>query len=286
MEWDDLRYVLAIARDRTLCSAAQRLGVSHTTVGRRLKAIEESLGVRLFDRTPDGLIPTPAGQDITEVAEEVEADILELEARVLGQDEQLSGALRVSTMDTIFNRFHGAFSSFTKRYPSVDLTVMAGDREVSLTRREADVVLRMTNSPPEYLVGRKLRDVPFGVYASVELAEQVGKDAPLSAYPWLGWDERLGYRWFDAWLAQHAPGAKISLSVDFSAMHLRESIAASLGVNFLALFDGDADPRLVRIADVSSMFTRELWLLTLPALRNTSRVRAFMDHMSEQLTSR
>jgi DNA-binding transcriptional LysR family regulator len=286
MEWDDLRYVLAIARDHTLSSAAQRLGVSHTTVGRRLKAIEESLGVRLFDRTPDGLVPTPAGQDIAEVAEEVEANVLTLEARVLGQDEQLSGSLRVSTMDTIFNRFHEAFSSFTTRYPSVELTVMAGDREVSLTRREADVVLRMTTSPPEYLVGKKLRDVPFGVYASKELAQKIGEDAPLLAYPWLGWDERLGYRWFDAWIAHNAPGAKISVRVDFSAMHLRESIAAGLGVNFLARFDGDADPRLVRVADVSEMFTRELWLLTLPALRNTSRVRAFMDHMSEQLTSR
>ena len=89
MDWDDLRYVLAIARQGNLSRAASCLGVTRTTVGRRLRAIESGLGVRLFDRTPEGFSPTAAGQDMCEVADEMEADVLSLEGRVLGRDVQL-----------------------------------------------------------------------------------------------------------------------------------------------------------------------------------------------------
>lgn len=149
MDWDDLRYVLAISRDRTLSRAAISLGASHTTVGRRVRALELKLGVRLFDQTPDGFMPTAAGQDIADVAERMEGDVLSLEGRVLGRDARLQGRLRVATMDILFRRYHDAFSSFMVRYPSVELTVTSSDNEVSLTRREADVALRMTSSPPE-----------------------------------------------------------------------------------------------------------------------------------------
>src|SRR5689334_14747142 len=112
MDWDDLRYVLAISRDRTLSRAAVSLGASHTTVGRRVRALELKLGVRLFDQTPDGFMPTAAGQDIAEVAERMEGDMLSLEGRVLGRDARLQGRLRVATMDILFRRYHAAFSSF------------------------------------------------------------------------------------------------------------------------------------------------------------------------------
>src|SRR5687767_7449391 len=118
VDWDDLRYVLAVSRDRTLSRAAASLGASHTTVGRRLRSIEESLGVRLFDATPDGFMPTAAGLDIAEVAERMEGELLSLEGRVLGRDARLHGALRVATMDILFRRHHRAFSSFLERYPS------------------------------------------------------------------------------------------------------------------------------------------------------------------------
>src|SRR5688572_19421908 len=101
MDWNELRYVLAIARDRTLLRAAATLGVAHTTIGRRLKTLEDQLGVRLFDRTPEGLIPTAAGRDLAAVAEHVEGEVLSAEGRVLGRDAKLRGTLRVSTVDTL-----------------------------------------------------------------------------------------------------------------------------------------------------------------------------------------
>lgn len=283
MDWDDLRITLAVARGLTLSAAAAKLGVSHTTVGRRLRAMEERLGVRLFDATPEGFKPTPAGLDAVAVAEGVEAEILSLEGRVLGRDARLTGSLRVATMDLLFRLHRPTFSSFIERYPSVALTVSASDEEVSLTRREADVALRLTNAPPENLVGRRVGPVPFAVYASRALVARVGEDAPLGAFPWIHWDERLNARWFDGWLERFAPGARVTLRLDVSNAAMHEVIAAGVGAQFLACAEGDADPSLVRIGPAESGAARDLWLLTLPELRSTPRVRAFMDHVLESL---
>jgi DNA-binding transcriptional LysR family regulator len=287
MDWDDLRFVLALSRHGTLSLAAESLGVSHTTVGRRLRGIEEKLAVRVFDRTPDAFVLTAAGQDVADVAERLEAEVMSLEGRVLGRDTELHGALRVATLDLVFRRHTELFSSFLTRYPSVALTLTSSDDEVSLTRREADVVVRMTNTPPDYLVGRKVGRVDFAVYGQKALVERVGADAPYDAFPWIAWDERLhAMRWLDAWLAQNAPSARVVLRVGFSSLLMHQAIAAGLGVHFLACFDGDADPELQRIGPVASDYSRGLWLLTLPDLRSNSRVQAFMEHADQHFRAR
>lgn len=283
VHWDDLRYALGLARAGTLSAAAESLGVSHTTVGRRLRALEERLGVRLFDATPEGFTPTEAGRDLVAVAERMESDALALEARVHGRDARLTGALRVSAMELVFRAFRGAFADFAARYPSVALTVTTTDDEVSLARREADVVLRLNNRPPEQLVGRRVGSMQFAPYAARALVAAVGEGAPLGAFPWIHWDERLGYDWLDAWLAEHAPGARIALRVDVSAAAMHELIAEGLGVQFLACVEGDADASLVRVGPLDPFARRDLWVLTLPELRDTPRVRAFTDHMAERL---
>lgn len=283
VQWDDLRFALAIARTGTLSAAAESLSVSHTTVSRRLRAMEEQLGARLFDATPEGFRPTAAGTDLVAVAERVEAETLALAGRVLGRDERLTGALRVSAMELVFRAFRGAFFSFMARYPSVALTVTTSDDEVSLSRREADVVLRLNNRPPETLVGRKLGSMQFDVYAARSLVARVGEGAPLGSYPWIHWDERLNMGWLDTWLAQHAPGARIALRVDVSAAAMHELVASGVGVQFLACVEGDADPSLVRIGPADPFARRDLWILTLPELRDTPRIKAFTDHVAEHL---
>lgn len=283
VDWDDLRYVLAIARAGTLSRAAERLKATHTTVGRRLKLLEQTLAVRLFDLTPRGYVATSAGREVVDAAERVEAEMLALEARVLGQDAQLEGKLRVSTLDMLFRNYQAAFVSFCERYPRIELTVTTTDAEVSLLRREADVVFRMTNSPPEYAIGKRIADVPFSLYASRTLVERLGEGASLAAYPFLHWDERLDPQWLDQWIAEHAPGARIALRVDTSMTLVRELVRAGVGVHFLARLEGDADPSLVRLRDADASFNRGLWLLTLKELRMTSRVRAFMDHMQSEV---
>lgn len=282
-EWDDLRYALALARHRRLSAAARALGATHTTVARRVQALEANLGVRLFDAVGDGYTPTALGLHVVEAAERTEAELLALEALVLGGDARLAGPLRVSTMDLLFRRYQSVFTSFLTRYPAVELTVISTDQESSLIRREADIALRLSNQPPEQLVGRKIDRVEFAVYASRALVDRVGAEAPLSAYPWLHWDERLEARWLEGWLAEHAPGAKIALRIDLSTLAIREAISAGLGAHFYAVVEGDAEPGWVRLTEVQPNFTRDVWLLTLPGLRTSSRVRAFLDHFGEQL---
>jgi DNA-binding transcriptional LysR family regulator len=214
MEWDDLEIVLAVHRGGTLVRAAEALGVAHTTVGRRLARVEDRLGVRLFDRTPGGLVPTPSGEDVAMTAERVEEEVQAMRNRVLGRDAHLSGPLRVSTVDVILACFGDAIASFVAKYPDVDLTLSLSRETVSLIRREADVAVRASNEPPETLVGRRIGAMQFGVYAARSLIERVGEDAPLGAYPWIGWGGGPNVEWFQGWLAAHAPGARRVLYLD------------------------------------------------------------------------
>jgi len=282
MDWNDLRYLLAAHRARTLVGAAAALGVTHTTVGRRLRAFEDRLGVRLVDRTPDGLYVTPAGQDLVTVAERLEGEVLAAEGRVMGRDTQLSGPLRVSVFDYSFWGFHDAFASFLLRYPNVELTITATLNPVSLIRREADVALRLSNSPTETLIGRQVGEIAYAVYASEALVEATGADATYADYPWIGLDERFqDGQWLDGWLAENAPGAAISVRLDENAILPRQAIQAGMGIFFMPCFEGDAAPGLRRLGPIH--FHRTLWLLTLPELRHTNRVRAFLDHMVDAL---
>lgn len=282
VDWDDLRYVLAVSRDQSLSRAATSLGVTRTTVGRRIRMFEERLGVRLFDRTPDGFTPTVAGQDISVVAERMEVDVLSLESRVLGRDAQLSGALRVSTLDFLFAAHCKAFSTFSDAHPSIELTVNVKDEAVSLVRREADVALRITNNPPEGLVGRKVARMRFAVYGSRELVERIGPDAEYADYPWLGWDDRIKSE-LDGWMRRHAPGARVVLRTDGNPMVIKRAIEGGIGVHPFSIVEAEAQPGLVRIGPIIEEFSRDLWLLTLPDLRTNVRVRAFMDHMDSAM---
>lgn len=280
MSWDDLRYLLAVARKGTLTGAGDDLCVTHTTVGRRLRAMERELDVRLFDRTPDGLVPTAAGQELLAAAQQMEAEALAARHRIMGRDGELRGPLRVSVFDFLLWKCAAAIERFVRRYPGVELTVTASLDAVSLSRRDADVAIRLTDAPPEALLGRRVGEIGFAAYASESLVERVGADAPYAAYPWIGWDERLD-GWFDAWLAEHAPGARIAVRIDENSLLRRQAVCAGIGAFFLPCYEGDAIPQLRRLGPVH--FTREVWLLTLPELRRTRRVRAFIEHMAQEL---
>lgn len=285
MEWDDLRYVLALKRAGNLTGAASSLGVTRTTVGRRLQDAEERLGVRLFDRTPDGFVATSAGEEIAETAARFEGEILLAEGRIRGRDAELSGGLRVSTLDFIFHSFADVFKAFAARYPGIQLTVDITPENVSLSRREADVALRLGNTPNEGLIGRRVGKVHFQAYAARALVESLGPGATLSDYPWVHWDERSDTQWLDRWLDRHAPGAKIAIRAT-EYMAVRRAILSGFGTHFMPCCDGDSEPSLVALNARLTEEARDLWVLTLPDLRQNSRIRAFMDHCYDAFASR
>jgi len=280
MDWDDLRYVLAVWRAGNLSAAGEALGVARTTVGRRLRAMESGLGVRLFDATPDGFVPTAAGEEFAQTALDVEAQILRTRGRLLGQDTELEGRVRISTLGFVYDGFLDVFTEFMERYPRIDLTICVTTRQVSLLRREADVALRLNNTPPERLIGRRLGTMEFGPYAHRDLVRRLGDDPHLGAFPWIDEDERSPTPWLQQWLNVHAPGARITLRTD-DYFATRRSILAGLGAGFLPCFEAQAYPELALVGPRLDGEKRGLWALTLPELRRNSRVRALMEHLHD-----
>lgn len=277
MQWDDLKFVLAISRAQTLTGAGRELGVVRTTVGRRLRAFEQALGVRLFDETPDGLIATPAGEELVDAAAQIEAQVLTLESKLAGRDAQLRGSLRVSTVDFLYECFSPAFGSFMDAYPGVELSVHSTDEAVSLRRREADIVVRLSDAPPDSLVGRRLGKLAFGIYAAPELVERVGEDASPSDFPWLRFDARDDGRGLDPWYARYAKHAPRAMGFD-SYNLMRHAVCSGVGVHFLPRLDAARFEQLVCLGPDQDPPLRSLWALTLPELRTNSRVRAFLEH--------
>lgn len=280
MDWDELRYVLALRRGGTLSAAASELGVARTTVGRRLDTLEAALNVRLFERTPDGLVETPAGRDLADVAALIEGEVLAAQGRVAGRDADLRGSLRVATVDFLFRVFAGVFADFTERFEGVELSVDASDDVVSLRRREADVALRLGNAPKEQLIGRRLGSISLAVYASRRLVDRIGLDAPLRDFPWVKPDAEDPA--LDAWLDAHAPGYRVALRGNGYEV-ARSAVSAGIGVCVLPRLDADRDASLVRLPGVGTAHRVELWVLTLPELRSNSRVQAFMQHAFDNI---
>lgn len=282
LRWDDLAVLLAIGREGTLSGAAKHLLVNHTTVSRRLAAAEAAMQTRLFDRTPSGYVATSAGEQVLAVATRVEEQIQSLDRAVLGQDTQLSGPLRVTTVDILATLHADAFRTFTERYPKVELELSVDNRARSLSKREADVALRLTNRPPEHLFGRRLGRFEFAVYGARKLVEDLGPKADLGDYPWMGWDEASGATMTAAWMRKHVPDASVVCRVD-SVLVMLEMVKRGAGIQFLACALGDREPDLVRLRDVEANFGMDLWLLTHPDLKGTARVRALMEHLGETL---
>src|SRR5258706_11350848 len=155
--WDDLRYLLAIARNRSLAGAARALAVNHSTVFRRLNAFERELGVRLFERLPEGYVPTVEGEEIRRQAEAIEASMHALERTVAGRDYRLSGEIRMTTAPSLASDYvAGYLAEFRQRYPEIRVEIAVGDHDFDLARREADIALRATLRLPEFLVGRRV----------------------------------------------------------------------------------------------------------------------------------
>ncbi len=280
MLWDDLRYILAVARHGTLSEGAKALRVNVTTVSRRLRAMEEEAGSALFEKLKHGAVLTAAGEEMVAVAEQVERLTNDLDARVKGLDTKLEGTIRVTSTDLLLRHFLPDFGAFQRLYPDVQLELTSRDSVSNLTQREADVAIRITPSPPEHLVGRKYADVMFAVFGSDALVARVGRDAPYAAFPWLAWDLSAS-RHVDEVIAKHASGAEIVTRVGQMSVMV-DAVAAGLGICLLPCVVADSNPALVRVGDYREPGA-SVWVLTHPSLRGSARVRGFTAFVGEFL---
>ena len=278
--WDDLRIFLAVARAGSLSGAARGLGVNHSTVFRRIGAFEEMLGVRLFERVPSGYLLTPAGEEMRDAALRVEEEVTAIGRKVRGQDLRLSGSLRITTIDMLaLWLLPRHLTRFRQDYPGIELEVSVSNAALSLTRREADIALRIGNRPPENLVGRRVGRLVFAVYAARHYRER-RLEKELESHDWIGFDSEHAAlaRRFAEFLPEVQPAYRVNSVAAAVA-------AATTGMGLAPLPCGIADrePTLERLCDLPDSFTLDLWLLTHEDLRRTARIRAFMDFMAEAL---
>ncbi|WP_126452906.1 LysR family transcriptional regulator [Sulfuriflexus mobilis] len=282
LEWNDLRFVLAVCRQGTLSGAARELGVNHSTVFRRIGAIEEKVAMRLFERLPTGYVMTEASEAMLKSAEIIEAEMFNLSRKLVGGDTRLSGALHVTAPDALaIEILLPHIVSFCRTYPGIELNLSVENSFLDLSLREADVAIRSTTTPPETAVGRRLCNLGATIYgASQYLDDHSG--ATLEEYAWLMPQKNQG--WFSAnqWLAQHHPEASVVFRSN-TLLALFEAVKQGLGVAPLPFFLADPEVGLKRVLAPPKEFTSELWLLTHPDLRRTARVRAFVEFLREAI---
>lgn len=282
MDWNGLRVFLAVARRGSLRGASQALDVSHSTISRRLAALESELGCRLFDGTPDGYRPTAAGLRILALAEQVEDGIYGIERLVTGGDDRIAGRIRLTTPLPMFTHFLAPhLARFAEAHPEIELDIDTDASVLDLDRREADLairILRQHSQPPDNLVGRRLGFLHGATYATeAYLAAHDPRD-PESGATWLGWEERTPH---PAWVRESdlpEMPARHSVS-DVSAQVA--AVRGGMGIGRLPMMLAECEPDLVRVPGTQAVAGYEVWMLSHPDLRDTARLGLLKQFLLE-----
>ncbi len=288
-DWNDLRYVLAIARARGLARAAEELAVNSSTVFRRLNALERQLGVKLFERLPGGYLPTEAGERLLGAAERIEAEAIALDRELAGRDTRLSGQLRVTASETLaFRVLTEEIAGFRARHPGIVVELGVDNRQLDLSRREADVALRATRPGQGDLFGRKLADLAWALYGSAGYLDRSGPpptQGALAGHAVIGWQVGGVPLKAAAWLAAAVPESAVVYRTN-SLINQMVAARAGLGLAVLPCYLADPEPALRRVLPPLPELTTELWMITHKALKGTARVRAFMEVVGEGICRR
>jgi DNA-binding transcriptional LysR family regulator len=282
LAWDDLLYVLAVGRAGSLSGAARSLRVNHATVYRRIGRIEEQLAVRLFHRQRDGYAPTPAGEAIIALSEEMDERVVELERRLAGEDLRPSGSIRVTTPETLIGTLMPMLARFRREYPEIDVELATGNQMLNLSRRDADVAIRPTMRPDLMLVGRKLAVLAFAVYGSREYVASIGGPDLARARRWVGFDEALSHLSAYSWLRENVAAETIGFrSTSFLA--IVEAVAQGFGMGVLPCYLAEGRAELVRCSEPLTSVATDLWLLVHDDIRHAARIRAFVDFIVPEI---
>jgi len=277
LNWNDLRHFLALSRNRTVSGAGKALGVKHTTVARRIQALEEGLSTRLFDRLPDGYALTQAGENLYQHALAMEEQAQAIDRQIFGLDTQLYGDLTLTAAhDVLTHLVIPHISLFNRAYPGIDLQLSSTTGLVDLAARQADIALRLTATPPEYLIGKKILPLCHGIYASATYLEKNPK--PDHVVLWNGKHEK------PEWVKQYFEDASITIRAnDITVM--KACLNNHMGLARLPCYIGDSDINLRRIDIPLTQSSWGVWVLSHVDLRATARVRAcreFLINIIEQ----
>ncbi|SHG83628.1 LysR family transcriptional regulator [Marivita hallyeonensis] len=277
LDWNDLRVFLALERGASARAAAAQLGTSHSTVLRRLQALEDALNAQLFDRTPEGFVLTGPGERLLVKAQQIEAEVFDVQREIAGSDIELEGPVKLTAPPAVLKYLLlPMLAEFQERYPGIDLEVASTDSFADLDRRDADLAIRFSNSPDEHLVGRRLPEFHDAIYVS--------KDADPSdlSLGWVGWPDRRRFQeriastpYSDRPIAWQLPGLELQA----------EAVRQGRGIGLLPCIMGDQDQKMKRMDADFTQPTLPAWLLQHQDLRRLERVRVFADFIFRRITT-
>jgi len=281
MNWDDVRYFLALVRGGSIRRAATLLGVNHGTVSRRIRQLEAHHDRALFEPTPNGFRLTPTGEHVHELASEIDLNMAALSERMAGHDVEVRGTVRISIGDNFINRLAPLFTRLRSTYPALQLQISVTNHLANLANREVDIAVRVGNDPPDPMVGDRVGSMAMALYASRRYLAHKRQTQDIRDFDWVGWDDSWSHA-HSVWMEKTIPPAQVACRVDSPAA-MYEMTRAGVGVAHLLCFLGDSDPELVRVMPEPSDFQADLWLVSHPDLRTTLRVRTAFEFLSQHL---
>ena len=271
MNWDDLRFFLALSREGSVSGAGKALGVNHTTVARRISALENQIGTRLFDRTADGYEMTQAAENMYAHALRIEETTQAIDRDVFGQDAELKGRLTLTIAHDIANRLLiPKIAKFRSAYPCIDLDILTTAGLVDLAAREADIAVRLTAKPPDYLVGREVLPLRHGVYGAPQYLESLDGPADVILF--------RGNTGMPPWVSENYPDARVVLQID-DVSTIATAVHNGLGIARMPCLIGDSDTDLRRIDLPLTPSDWGIWVLSHVDLRSTARVRVCREFL-------
>lgn len=283
LNWDDIRIFLAIARTGQILAAARRLGLNHATVARRLTALEDSLGKRLFDRSTSGCVLTGAGSRFFERAETIETEALAAEADIGGDTPEITGTVRIGAPDGFGVAYLAPrLGELSSAYPDITVQLVPVPRSFSLSRREADIAITVDRPEHGRLVARKLVDYTLGLYASKTYLDKNGRPqttADLKSHRLIGYVDDLVY----SPSINYAPEVTRDWSARFeiaSALGQTEAVRAGAGIGILHSFIARNDPHLEKVLP-EKVINRAYWTVSHERTRPLRHVAAVMDFINK-----
>lgn len=296
LNWENLQYFIAIARQGTLSAAADSLDVSHTTVYRRIRAFETELGTRLFEKVSHRYALTPVGQQLLGRLGGVELELGRVTRELAGLDQRVEGQLIIATTDTLgFTMLPPLIKAFTQTYPQVNVELKASASTLNLAQREADIAVRATSSPPESLIGKRIGKVRFALFCARADAQSRTFDGRcFNGHRVVA----LGPAWFGApkrWLDERLQAYDVQRTDSDSFLMAARLCQSGLGIALLPSYMGEhfdglhcfgTTGELDGDSDFDGDLSTQLWLLFHRDLMASARIRVasnfFWNALKEQ----
>lgn len=280
LSWADYETVLQIANAGSLAAAARLANSSHPTMFRKINAIEDKLGVRLFERFRTGYQATTAGEEVIATARAFADLANETERRVSGQDLRPSGVVRIATTDTLLcGLLAPTLAELRIQEPHISIDVILSNEVADLSLRHADIAIRPMTTPDEHLVGRRLGTIRQGIYVHRTRSTDVDAQA-LSDMPWVGPSTSMVYPQLHRWMCKKRLDDRCHCRVD-SLLGMYSAARNGIGASVLPLYLAETDPDLVRLGKTIDEMSVDLWLLTHPDLARVGRIRTVLDYLAK-----